>query len=111
MCRVRQDIPRQAVKDKSRLLRKMEAEAAEKARVEREKTVTKKYHKVRFVDRTKVTRKLERVEKQIRAAQLDESVSGRHWRGVVDVLTIDVGGTRGGRSFGSAAAWDATALA
>ena len=53
------------MKDKSRLLRKMEAEAAEKARVEREKRVSQKYRKVRFVDKQKVSRKLARVDKKL----------------------------------------------
>ncbi len=72
-----QDIPRQAQKDKARLLKRMEAEAVEKAKVEREKRITKKYHKVRFVDRQKVTRKLERVEKKIKKLELEQSVRHR----------------------------------
>ena len=53
------------LKDKTRLLRKMEEEAKGKQLVEREKRITKKYHKVRFVDRQKVSRKLARVDKQL----------------------------------------------
>jgi hypothetical protein len=76
--RLLQGIPRQAYKDKKRLLAKMEEEAGIKQKVAREKRVTKKYHKVRFVDKQKVSRRLARVEKKLGAARLAE-ITVRVW--------------------------------
>jgi hypothetical protein len=61
-----QDLPKQAQKDKKRLLRRMEKEAARREGVAHEKKITKKYHKVKFVDRKKTSRKLDQVERKLR---------------------------------------------
>jgi hypothetical protein len=66
-CPCVQGIPRPAYKDKKRLLKRLEKEAGVKQEVAREKRITKKYHKVRFVDKKKVTRKLEQTRKRIKA--------------------------------------------
>lgn len=42
-----QDLPKQARKDKTRLLKKMQREAAERRRVQKEAKLAQRYHKVR----------------------------------------------------------------
>ena len=74
------DLPKQAVKDKERLLRKLRKQLADAKFDKKEHKVGARYHKVKFFERQKVTRALKKANKEL-AAAADDATSKDDIRG------------------------------
>lgn len=68
-----QGLPKQVYKDKRRLLRKMEAQLAAKKKEEKAKEITQRFKGVRFIERKKLTRRRQQIEKQVATVRLVRS--------------------------------------